>query len=113
MVAKFRDFYLKTRAFQVFKLDLVGKKWVRVNSLGDRSLFLGGNHSISIPTKNLMSCKGNLIYFSDDIWECQEYNWHDNGTYSLEDGIILRVYESDNVRTAPFWIVLTLCKLNS
>ncbi|GLT63791.1 hypothetical protein SLA2020_363270 [Shorea laevis] len=48
---EFKNDYLGvTKMFQVFKLDVVGNKWVEVNSLGDRSLFLGGNHSISIAT---------------------------------------------------------------
>ncbi|GLT42093.1 hypothetical protein SLA2020_161130 [Shorea laevis] len=112
------DCLYRTEQFRLYELDLEGVQWVKLNSLGDRSLFLGGNHSISISTKDLPTCKRNSIYFTDDYWIrmlFKEWSYgHDNGIYSLEDGSCSPIYgfESENVHPLPCWIVPNSCKFD-
>ena len=51
--------------FKVYKLDWEGKRWVEVESLGDRVLFLGDDYRFSASALELSGCKGNCIFFSN------------------------------------------------
>ena len=42
-------------------------KYVKVDNLGDRALFVGDNSSISLSAPSFNGCKANCIYFTDDI----------------------------------------------
>ncbi|RWR81482.1 F-box domain-containing protein/DUF295 domain-containing protein [Cinnamomum micranthum f. kanehirae] len=46
----------------VFRADLTEMEWMKVESLGDRMLFLSHGSSISVSARE-MSCKGNRIYY--------------------------------------------------
>lgn len=105
----------RTMAFRVYKMDLRGKKWEKVESLGDRALFLGGNESMSFSSGVFQGCEGNSIYFTDDNWDSMNvdylYGGHDNGVYSLEAKAFKPCFEfddDDNLDPPPFWIVPSL-----
>lgn len=98
----------KTLAFHVYKLDLNEKCWVEVHSLGDQSLFLGGNHSISV-----LADKGyikNSIYFTDDYWyrmdEDYLYGGHDMGVFSLDNGRaeLFSYCHQLKIQPSPCWV---------
>ncbi|PKU66153.1 probable F-box protein At1g44080 [Dendrobium catenatum] len=58
---------VKTTGFEVFKVDPNHRnQWIEVSSLGDRSLFVGLNRSISIRAREHPGCIENCIYFADD-----------------------------------------------
>lgn len=53
-------------------------KRIVITSLGDRAVFVGVNHSISISTEDLRNCKGNSIYFPGNYW--LDENWYGHHT---------------------------------
>ncbi|XP_028058732.1 F-box protein At4g35733-like [Camellia sinensis] len=57
-----------TKLFHVYKLDLKKENWEKVESLGDRILFLGRNQSTSLSALDFSEYKKNSIYFTDDYW---------------------------------------------
>ncbi|XVF68003.1 hypothetical protein PTKIN_Ptkin10aG0167700 [Pterospermum kingtungense] len=71
--------------FRVFKLDEVGKKWIKVYNLGDRVLFLplGNGCAFATSAENLSVRRGNYIVFINSIGD------RDNiCVFDLEDGFI-------------------------
>ncbi|XP_038971687.1 F-box protein SKIP23-like [Phoenix dactylifera] len=86
----------KTCCFDVCKLlDLKGKpKRSMVKSLGDRALFLGKNHSFSLSSADIPGCRGNCIYFTDDLlgYVHGHIRGHDSRRCSIED---------DSIRPSP------------
>lgn len=81
----------ETHEFRVFKLELSGRKWERVMSLGGTMLFLGENSSLALVATDFPGCKGNRIYFTDDYSELDYGGFpgnHDLGIFNLEDGTI-------------------------
>lgn len=67
------DEYVGERAvrFKVFGLDIEGKRWVEVDSLRDRVLFLGDDcaFSASVAELSSSSCiKGNRVLFTDNFF---------------------------------------------
>lgn len=61
------DCYMSERTvrFEVFKLDRRGEEWVKVESLGDRILFLGDNCTFSASDSDFRGCIGNCILFTN------------------------------------------------
>ncbi|EXC57185.1 hypothetical protein L484_000735 [Morus notabilis] len=57
----------ETKRFRVFRLDFDRAKWIKIKSLGDVSLFLGDNSSISVLASNFIGCEPDSIYFTHDI----------------------------------------------
>lgn len=99
-----------TKKFYVYKLDLEEKKWVKLESLGDRMLFLGLNQSISLSAQDFQEYKRNSIYFTDDFWDgmnvLDNYAGHDMGVFELDNGNISHLYPPDMERIQPaFWVV--------
>ncbi|KAK9288329.1 hypothetical protein L1049_016780 [Liquidambar formosana] len=96
----------RTLQFHVFKLDFDLNKWVEVESLGDRCLFLGGNHSMSLSVGEFSSCKADSIYFTDDYWERMNAG-HDIGVFNLGDKRIKPICQSglEKMEPPPFWVV--------
>ncbi|PIA56407.1 hypothetical protein AQUCO_00700614v1 [Aquilegia coerulea] len=76
--------------FDVFKLDLVAFKWIKMNTLHGRVLFLGRNSSYSLLASDFPGCKPNSVYFTDDYYErfVEDYGLgpRDMGVFNLEDG---------------------------
>ncbi|XVF66390.1 hypothetical protein PTKIN_Ptkin10aG0032100 [Pterospermum kingtungense] len=101
----------KTCLFHVYKLDFDEVKWVEMESLGERALFLGGNQSVSVSAQSFPNCERNSIYFSDDYWERMDedylYGGHDYGVYNLKGGSVKPIYEfsSDKIHPPPCWII--------
>ncbi|KAL8479723.1 hypothetical protein ACS0TY_026597 [Phlomoides rotata] len=99
----------KTVDFYVYKLDVDAKEWVEVDSLDDRAMILGGNHTTMMSTLEL---EKNAIYFTDDFWvELDEgcmHGGHDIGVFRLEDGSIEDILDFQECKsgTPPFWISL-------
>ena len=46
----------RTCLFHVYKLDFNEIKWVEMESLGDRALFLSGNQSVSVSAQFFLNC---------------------------------------------------------
>lgn len=84
----------RTVALHVFKLDGDRREWTGVESWGDFAMFLGGNRTVMVSTKeySCLGLKGNCIYFRDDYWdridEDYSYGGHGNGVFKIEDGTI-------------------------
>ncbi|KAG8368037.1 hypothetical protein BUALT_Bualt15G0003500 [Buddleja alternifolia] len=89
------DCYMSERTvkFKVFRLDESMGKWVEINDLGDKMLFLGDNCMFSASASETFcddKCKGNCILFTetcnredDGVW-----NSHGVGVFDLERGSI-------------------------
>ncbi|KAK6234279.1 hypothetical protein QUC31_006685 [Theobroma cacao] len=62
-----------TKRFLVYMLDSDNDgnlgTWLRLNHLGDRALFVGEGNSWSVCTANILNCRSNCIYFTDDNWD--------------------------------------------
>ncbi|KAL1813642.1 hypothetical protein ACET3Z_023707 [Daucus carota] len=74
-----------TKYFDVFTYNFDDRRWVKVDSLGDRSLFLGGDHSLSFSVLDIQGWQGNSIYFTDHISSISNETGVDMGVFSLED----------------------------
>ncbi|PIA48291.1 hypothetical protein AQUCO_01400707v1 [Aquilegia coerulea] len=102
-----------TKRMHVFKLDQkVTCKWIPVDNLDGRILFLGDNSSLSVSASDFPECEPNSIYFTDDYYNAYEekekygFGPHDMGVFSLEDHTIKHHYptESNLIYPAPIWI---------
>ena len=100
----------RTKLFCVYKLDLSKKLLVKVESLKDQVVFLGGNQSMSLSSHDFSECISNSIYFTDDRWSEMDvdylYGGHDFGLFNLDDEEIRPIYHSDLEKfdPPPFWI---------
>ncbi|KAL5747443.1 hypothetical protein ACOSP7_024446 [Xanthoceras sorbifolium] len=93
--------------FQIFVVDLNNNAFTEIKNLGNRSLFLSDNSSLSI---EISRGKPNCIYFTDDYQEgygfLPEGGGKDIGIYNLQDGSIeplLRDKMYDHI-TPPLWV---------
>ncbi|KAF8039106.1 hypothetical protein BT93_B1606 [Corymbia citriodora subsp. variegata] len=78
---------VRTTGFQVLDVDLDARKWRKLDSMGNVSLFVGFNSSFSVQVdENEQSIEPNCIYFT---W-CR-----DSGIYHMEDGRIEFDKEAD------------------
>ncbi|XP_077219027.1 F-box protein SKIP23-like [Tasmannia lanceolata] len=101
------DWFYRTVMFYVFQLDQNTRKWIKVQSLDDRMLFLGYNCSFSLSANDFPQCKGNCIYFTDDNEDATRCV--DNGVFNLEDGSVRPCYPNSTSWIAkPIWIEPTL-----
>ncbi|GLT42077.1 hypothetical protein SLA2020_160980 [Shorea laevis] len=102
----------ETGLFDLYKLDLEKKEWVELETLGDRSLFLGGNPSVSIQAKDCKGCKENFIYHTSDYWRNEEKKLSENtddnvSIYSVEDQKIRFSFDCSRKRgLLPCWLIL-------
>ncbi|CAI0375645.1 unnamed protein product [Linum tenue] len=79
-------FPYRTVGFEVYAMDTGRRNWVRTANLGGdggeqgRALFLGGNHSVSVPAGGEVAA--DCIYYTDDYWarmdEDYMYGGHHN-----------------------------------
>ncbi|PIA35171.1 hypothetical protein AQUCO_03600078v1 [Aquilegia coerulea] len=110
-----RHFYIN-EGFDVFKLDLASFKWIKMETLHGRTLFLGDNSSYSLSASDFPECKPNSIYFTDDYYEgyfgTEQYGIgpHDIGVFDLEKRTVEPHYSTDMKMfiPAPVWIEPTL-----
>lgn len=104
--------FCKTVRFEVFRMNWNEQLWERVTSLGDRTLFVGGNSSLLLSTSDFPACSGNCIYFTDDYCEFNEefvFGDYDSGIFKLCDGSIepLPSYwrtSHSQVNGPPIWV---------
>ncbi|GAB4831712.1 hypothetical protein Ancab_005724 [Ancistrocladus abbreviatus] len=96
--------------FWVLDLDVRKGEAIEVKDLGNRSLFLGDNYSMSIEASERYGCKANCIYFTDD---CSAHYWpraiaggKDMGIFNLADCSIEPYYQGESFSrfTPPMWI---------
>ena len=77
----------RTAGFDVFKMNWDALRWQKIETLGDRALFIGGNSSLSLSAASV-GCLGDCIYFTDDY---SDFNYddacgkHDLGIFRLWD----------------------------
>ncbi|XP_077219442.1 F-box protein SKIP23-like [Tasmannia lanceolata] len=99
--------FYRTDMLLVFQLDQNTRKWIKLESLDDRMLFLGYNCSMSLSTHDFPQCKGNCIYFTDDNEDAT--GCLDNGVFDMEDGSVKPFYpNSEGWDTEPIWVEPTL-----
>ncbi|GAB4827341.1 hypothetical protein Ancab_034228 [Ancistrocladus abbreviatus] len=101
----------KSTVFWVLELDVGNGEATEVKDLGNRSLFLGDNCSMSIEASERYGCKANCIYYTDD---CFAHYWpraiaggKDMGIFNLSDGTVEPHYEGGESYgrfTPPMWI---------
>lgn len=78
-----------TVGFEVFKMDWGVLAWQKVETLGDRVLFVGGNSSLSFSAADFEGCCADCIYFTDDYSESN----HDDDAYGKHDLGIFRLWD--------------------
>ncbi|BFG14248.1 hypothetical protein CerSpe_005230 [Prunus speciosa] len=105
-------FLYRTLRFYILKLNITAKKWEKVeSSLRNRALFLGGNQSMSVSTRDFPELEENSIYFTDDRWRDINFQFdcdgHDNGVYNIGNKVVKPIDQLDKwkIYTPPFWIV--------
>lgn len=105
----------RTVRFKVFKLDREEKKWVEVNSLDDRVLFLGDDCTFSASASDLSCCR-NCIFFTDNFFftggeEDVVFRGRDIGVFDMENGSIAALTDypeySKLFWPPPDWILLS------
>ncbi|KAA8526986.1 hypothetical protein F0562_008785 [Nyssa sinensis] len=92
-----------TVRFDVYKLHRQQNKWSYIKSIGDRALFLGINHSLSLSSKDFPELRGNSIYFTDDDLdelrtEETSIGGLDLGIFNLEDNSVKPYYPRGNLQ---------------
>ncbi|KAM7268803.1 hypothetical protein ACFE04_010969 [Oxalis oulophora] len=106
----------RTKTFKVFKLiknqnDEFEYEFIEVETLGNQALFLGRNASFSLSATSTNWCRGNCIYFTDDLLDFLKSNengaGHDMGIYNLRDGTIEKHYKGESLSffSTPFWYI--------
>ncbi|KAK4600501.1 hypothetical protein RGQ29_010230 [Quercus rubra] len=99
---------MKTRSFEVYKLDMNAKTWKQMDSLGDWSLFVGNNYTFSVRDFGYTDCRSSCIYFTHDYCQCSyQISGNDTGIYNYKGGEIhaLPVLQDlYSVLRPPLWI---------
>uniref|UniRef100_A0A5B6ZKT9 F-box domain-containing protein n=1 Tax=Davidia involucrata TaxID=16924 RepID=A0A5B6ZKT9_DAVIN len=110
MVEDYEQCY-KTDGFDVYKFDFSTRKWTELLDLGDQTLFLGANYSMSFTASDL-NCKANSIYFADDNWffwhKWEGGGGHDMGICNMEAMTSEPFYLGDDSRShfsPPTWVM--------
>ncbi|KAM7267587.1 hypothetical protein ACFE04_011082 [Oxalis oulophora] len=106
----------RTKTFKVFKLiknqnDEFEYEFIEVETLGNQALFVGRNASFSLCATSTNWCRGNCIYFTDDLLDFSQSNengaGHDMGRYNLRDGTLEKHYKGESLSffSTPFWYI--------
>ncbi|XP_057418068.1 F-box protein SKIP23-like [Lotus japonicus] len=109
----------RTVRFEVLKMDWKGLKWDKIESLGDKVLFVGGNSSLSFSASDFGGCcEADCIYFTDDYSESNRDDAcgkHDLGIFRLQDQSIepLPCYSRNSYSglgwPLPIWLTPNPC----
>ncbi|PNT76507.1 LOW QUALITY PROTEIN: hypothetical protein BRADI_1g48970v3 [Brachypodium distachyon] len=87
---KFVDKDAAIGGFTVFRLDVEGARWVKVERLaGDRSLFVSEQSSYSVCASETPGCRSNCIYFVTDLGGNHSNGSCNWGVYSMEEEKVL------------------------
>jgi hypothetical protein len=81
-------FVYRTVGFEVFKMDWNVMTWNKIETLGDKALFVGGNSSVCFSANDFVGCCADCIYFTDDYSESNHDDVrgkHDFGIFRLRD----------------------------
>ncbi|RWR71879.1 F-box protein SKIP23-like protein [Cinnamomum micranthum f. kanehirae] len=70
----------------------VVNKLIKVESLGDRVIFLGYNSPITVMASEFPGLKGNCIYFTDDSGASYANGPGDCGVFNVEDGTVEQLF---------------------
>ena len=88
-----------TKEFKIYKLVCGGNcECIEVESLGDVTLFLGDNHSISILASTSVGCNPNYIYFYDDFFNY--YNFFGGPLHFF----LYSTWRIEELQNIPYWI---------
>eukprot|EP00268_Persea_americana_P050670 TRINITY_DN5529_c0_g3_i3.p1 TRINITY_DN5529_c0_g3~~TRINITY_DN5529_c0_g3_i3.p1 ORF type:complete len:342 (+),score=33.94 TRINITY_DN5529_c0_g3_i3:155-1027(+) len=107
----------KTTPFDIFAVPLEEegahagtlKTFTKVESLGQRVVFLGYNYPMIVMASQFSGLKGNCIYFTDNIMDRCSYSprgCSDLGVFSLEDGTVEQLFADrfHPILSPPIWI---------
>ncbi|XP_025648257.2 F-box protein SKIP23-like [Arachis hypogaea] len=86
---KNQKWFGKTLKFEIYELKKNEKTWSRIYRLENYILVIGLNSSVQILPSNFLNCKGNQIYFTDEMREVYLENTtpsYEIGIFDLEDG---------------------------
>ncbi|TKW36832.1 hypothetical protein SEVIR_1G007900v4 [Setaria viridis] len=87
------DELLSIVGFEVYRLDVEGRRWTEVKELaGDRALFVSPASSFAVRSSDMEGCRSNCIYFVDKKRYCAQCKRDDGntwGVYSMEDREVL------------------------
>lgn len=99
---------MKTRSFEVYKLDMNTRTWKQMDSLGDWSLFVGNNYTFSVRDFGCTDCRSSCIYFTHDYCQCSDQiSGNDTGIYNHKGGEIQALPVSQDLYSVlrpPLWI---------
>ncbi|KAL5721522.1 hypothetical protein ACHQM5_005159 [Ranunculus cassubicifolius] len=104
--------FYETKRFEVYMYDFDNNAWEEVRSLGQHSLFLGFNTSVSMLISDYSPFKKNCIYFTDNytMGYCgnDAEGGRDMGVFNLDDRTIEPHYDgmSTSFHSPPLWIIL-------
>ncbi|XP_059654231.1 uncharacterized protein LOC132300944 [Cornus florida] len=97
MVVKTLDHYrdldsnqprMRTKSFEIFKVNWSNCEWEKVSNFGDHTLFLAKNNSMFVRVGQNSEYKHNSIYFIDDVKGLIDPWYEDFGVYNLKNGKI-------------------------
>ncbi|PON84595.1 F-box domain containing protein [Trema orientale] len=100
----------ETTEFRVFEVNVNDGSFWKVESLGDRALFLGDkSSSFSIKASDFLGCKCNCIYFADDFRKLDNFGVRskDIGVFDMKDGKLERFFGFENRESeylTPLWV---------
>ena len=105
----------ETVKFIISQLDWSTNQWIEIESLGDYSLFLGVNSSISVKASNVIGCQRNCIYFTQDVDDLfgETALICDLGIYDIQSREFRFHFNLDSsaldmmTRRPPIWVVPT------
>ncbi|XLR20687.1 hypothetical protein HN51_067475 [Arachis hypogaea] len=101
----------ETVKFDVYELKKNEKTWSRIHSLGNYILLIGRNSSVQILPSNFLNCRGNQIYFTDDMHDRREVYFENTtpasqiGIFDLEDGSCQTFLTDVDSFCHPIWIL--------
>ncbi|KAG9455163.1 hypothetical protein H6P81_008067 [Aristolochia fimbriata] len=98
----------ETIGFEVYKLDLKNQTKTQIDDLGDQSLFLDVNTSLSIPSPENIGLRKNCIYYTDDFRENNYLGGNVVGVFDLETEEYEIRYSPETyvVAPQPMWFSL-------
>ncbi|XP_047326336.1 uncharacterized protein LOC124930010 [Impatiens glandulifera] len=86
---------------EVYRLGLTRLGWMKVENLGDRALFVGGDCCCMMVDSRRVGCKRNCVYFTHDYVKGVNINWdvYNMGNCKVEPGWV----ENDSKGVDSFW----------
>ncbi|KAL5711024.1 hypothetical protein ACHQM5_021524 [Ranunculus cassubicifolius] len=103
--------FYETNRFEVYIFDFNNNEWEEVESLGEHSLFLGFNTSVSLLISEYSPFQRNCVYFTDNnsiaFFGDDMEGGHDMGVFDLNDKTIKPHYDelSTSFHSPPLWII--------